>query len=60
MKASLADSQVISYPGGAPQLYQPRCYRSGEEFNLPLAYNADANKKSWEGMQGVLETVFEC
>jgi dienelactone hydrolase len=59
MEASKADFRVISYPGAMHSFTNPEATDVGKKFNLPLAYNADADRKSWDEMQGFLKTVFK-
>jgi dienelactone hydrolase len=58
MKAAGADFQVISYPGTVHSFTNPEATELGKKFNLPLAYNAEADKKSWHEMQKFLEKIF--
>jgi hypothetical protein len=30
----------------------------GKKFNMPIAYNADTDKKSWEEMKKFLSMIF--
>ncbi len=59
MEAARADFRVISYPGAMHSFTNPEATEMGKKFNLPLAYNANADKKSWEEMQGFLKTVLK-
>ena len=59
MKAAWADFQVISYPGAVHSFTNPEATALGKKFNLPLAYNADADKKSWLELQKFLDKIFE-
>jgi dienelactone hydrolase len=58
MKAAGADFQVISYPGAVHSFTNPEATELGKKFNLPLAYNADADKKSWLELQRFLDKIF--
>jgi dienelactone hydrolase len=51
MKAAGVDARVIVYPGAKHSFTNPDADKFGKEFNLPLGYNADADKKSWEDMK---------
>lgn len=46
-----ADFQVISYPGAVHAFTNPEATKLGKKFKLPLAYNAKADKESWEEMK---------
>ena len=52
-----ADFQVISYPGAVHSFTNPEADAWGKKFNLPLAYNADADKKSWLELQKFLDKI---
>jgi len=36
----------------------PDADKLGKQFNLPLAYNEEADKKSWEELRNFLRTIF--
>jgi dienelactone hydrolase len=59
MKAAGADFRLISYPGAMHSFTNPDATKLGKEFNLPVAYNADADKKSWGEMKKFLDNVFK-
>ena len=46
MQAAKADMQFIDYPGAVHAFTNPEATEKGKQFNIPLAYNADADKKS--------------
>jgi dienelactone hydrolase len=52
------DFQFIAYPGAKHSFTNPDADNFGKQFNLPLAYNADADKKSWSAMQAFFKKVF--
>lgn len=58
MKSAWADFQFISYPGAIHSFTNPDTDALGKKFNLPLAYNADADKKSWLELQKFLDKIF--
>jgi dienelactone hydrolase len=49
----------IDYPGAVHAFTNPAATENGKKFNLPLAYDADADKKSWAEMEGFLKTVLK-
>ena len=49
----------IDYPGAVHAFTNPAATENGKKFNLPLAYDADADKKSWAEMQKFLQTVLK-
>jgi dienelactone hydrolase len=59
MKSAGADLQFISYPGAVHSFTNPEATALGKKFNLPLAYNADADKKSWVELREFLNRIFK-
>jgi dienelactone hydrolase len=59
MKAAGADFQFISYPGAMHSFTNPEATELGKKFNMPIAYNAEADRKSWEELKKFLKTIFE-
>lgn len=59
MKKAGADFQFISYPGAMHSFTNPKADALGKKFGLPLAYNAAADKKSWDELKEFLKTVFK-
>ena len=53
-----ADYQYISYPGVAHSFTSKAADEYGEKFDMPLAYNADADAKSWASLMELLGEVF--
>jgi len=46
MQAANADYRVVEYPGAVHAFTNPEATELGKKFNLPLAYNAKANKEA--------------
>jgi dienelactone hydrolase len=59
MKNAGADFQIIAYPGAMHSFTNPDADVYARKFHLPLAYNADADKKSWEELRKFLEKIFK-
>jgi len=59
MQAAGVDYRFIDYPGAVHAFTNPAATENGKKFNLPLAYDAEADKKSWDEMQGFLRTVLK-
>jgi dienelactone hydrolase len=59
MKAAGADLKFISYPGAMHSFTNPDATELGKKFNLPIAYNPDADKKSWGEMKEFLAKIFK-
>jgi len=57
MKAAGADYKLISYPGAKHGFTNPAATENGKKFNLPLEYNADVAKKSWDEMLAFFKKV---
>lgn len=52
-----ATYKVVTYPGAKYAFTNPDADKYGQEFKLPLAYNAAADKDSWkEGLEFLAET----
>ena len=59
MKAAGADFTFISYPGAVHSFTNPEADELGKKFNMPIAYNASADKKSWDEMKKFLDEIFK-
>lgn len=59
MKNAGADFQFIEYPGAIHSFTNPDADEYARKFNLPLGYNAEADKKSWEELRKFLEKIFK-
>ena len=59
MKTAGADFQFISYPGALHSFTNPEADENAKKFNMAIAYNADADKKSWDELKKFLKTIFE-
>lgn len=58
MKNAGADFQVINYPGAEHGFTNPEATALGKQFDMPLAYDEDADHKSWDELQKFLMEVF--
>lgn len=58
MDAAGADYTFISYEGAKHSFTNPAADKFGQEFNMPLAYNAEADSASWQEMQNFFEEIF--
>jgi len=54
-----AKYEYINYPGVKHSFTSKAADANAEKFNLPLAYDAEADKNSWESLQKLLTEVFE-
>ena len=59
MKSAGVDFQFISYPAAIHSFTNPEADELGKKFNMPVGYNADADKKSWEELKNFLNTIFK-
>jgi len=59
MKSAGADFRFISYPGALHSFTNPEATELGKKFNLPIAYNADADRKSWGELKEFLKNIFK-
>jgi dienelactone hydrolase len=58
MDAAGADYKFVNYPGAMHSFTNPDADTFGKKFNLPLAYNEDADKDSWQQTQVFFQEIF--
>ncbi|MER3445595.1 MAG: dienelactone hydrolase [Candidatus Dadabacteria bacterium] len=58
MKSEKANFEVITYPNAKHSFTVPKADEYAKEFNIPLGYNAQADKESWAKMEEFLKRVF--
>lgn len=58
MDAAGADYRYIAYPGAVHAFTSPEATAMGEKFDLPLAYNKEADEQSWDEMKKLFNSVF--
>lgn len=58
MKNEKADFEVITYPNAKHGFTVPEADANAKKFNIPLGYNAEADKKSWAKLQEFLKRIF--
>jgi len=58
MKNAGAQYEFVNYPGAMHAFTNPEATALGKKFNLPLAYNKSADRKSWKKMKAFLKSVF--
>jgi dienelactone hydrolase len=58
MKKAKVDFKFVSYPGAKHSFTNPDADKYAEKFNLPVGYNAEADKRSWQDMQDFLKESF--
>ncbi len=57
MKKAEANFTFIDYPGAKHSFTNPGADQFGKQFNLPLAYNKEADEKSWDSLLEALSSV---
>jgi len=59
----MADQKVnfkfVNYPGAVHAFSNPEATEVGKKFNMPIAYNAAADKESWADMQKFFKEIFK-
>ncbi len=58
MDAAEVRYEFESYPGALHGFTNPGATKKGEEFGIPLAYNEEADKKSWAKMSEFFNRIF--
>lgn len=58
MEAAGVDYRLVEYPGAVHSFTNPDATRYGEMFELPLAYDAEADRASWAEMQAFFDDIF--
>ena len=53
-----ANFRIVTYPGVKHSFTNPDADELGEKFNLPLAYDAAADKDSWQQTTAFLREIF--
>jgi dienelactone hydrolase len=53
-----ADYTIKIYADATHAFSNPDATKTGKEFNLPIEYNAAADKKSWEDMKSFFSLIF--
>jgi dienelactone hydrolase len=59
MKTAAVDFKFVNYPGAVHAFSNPNATALGKKFNMPIAYNENADKKSWEEMQKWFKKTFK-
>ncbi len=58
MAAAVTDMKFIAYPGALHAFTNPGATAMGEKFGIPLAYNSEADEKSWTELDEFLKAIF--
>lgn len=59
MDAAGANYRFINYPGAKHSFTNPGADENGKKFELPLAYNKEADQKSWQDMLKFFDSIFD-
>ena len=59
MAAARADYRLINYPGAKHLFSRPDADALAKKYNLPLAYDAEADRKSWAEMSKFFDGLFK-
>jgi dienelactone hydrolase len=59
MDAAKVNYKFINYPGAVHAFTNPAATAAGQKFKLPLAYNADADRKSKAEMLKFFSDIFD-
>ncbi|MBI2486975.1 MAG: dienelactone hydrolase family protein [Deltaproteobacteria bacterium] len=59
MKNANANFDVITYPNAKHSFTVPEADANAKKFNIPLGYNAEADKDSWEKLQEFFKKIFK-
>ncbi len=58
MNQAKIDYKLISYPGALHSFTNPAADSLGKKYKMPLAYNKEADEKSWEAMKTFFNGIF--
>ena len=58
MRAANVDYELINYPGVKHSFTNPQADAFGQRVNMPLAYDAEADRDSWERTQQFFDRIF--
>ncbi|MBA5630504.1 dienelactone hydrolase family protein [Moheibacter lacus] len=58
MDSAKVDYKFINYPGAVHAFTNPDATEIGKKFNLQIAYDKDADEKSWKELQDFLTVIF--
>lgn len=59
MDAAGVDFRFVNYPGAKHSFTNPEADEFGKKFSLPLAYDREADRKSWQAMQDLFGEIFK-
>lgn len=59
MENAGVDFRFIAYPGALHSFTNPEADEYGKKFNIPVAYDAEADSKSWNELKRFLQQIFD-
>jgi dienelactone hydrolase len=59
MEAAGVNYSFISYPGARHSFTNPDADAYAKKFNMPIGYNAEADRASWLELQGFFKEIFK-
>ena len=59
MDSANIDFKLVSYPGALHAFTNPAADSTGKKFNIPIAYNKEADEKSWAEMKDFFKEIFK-
>ncbi len=59
MDDAKVDYKFVSYPGALHAFTNPAADSLGKKFNIPIAYNKEADEKSWAAMKEFFKELFK-
>ncbi|SEH04198.1 Dienelactone hydrolase family protein [Candidatus Venteria ishoeyi] len=59
MKEAEIDYLLVVYPEAKHSFTNPDADKFGEKFKMPLAYDENADKDSWQKLQVFLKDIFK-
>ena len=59
MESAKVDYKFINYPGAKHAFTNPDADKNGAKFKIPLAYQKDADEKSWNEMKQFLNRLYQ-
>jgi len=59
MEAAAVEYRFVNYLGAKHSFTNPEADELGKEFNMPLAYDQEADRQSWQAMQDFFTEIFK-
>ena len=59
MDVAGADYEFVNYPDTVHSFTNPGATQVGEQYEMPLAYNEQADKQSWEAMKALFDSLYK-